>query len=152
MFAKLATGLTIALFANAAFAEVTITEPMIKEPAGAVGVAFFTATSNTNDAITGAMSDCCKALEIHRSEKINGVMSMRKISKVALPKGETVEIQPGVSGGEHLMLIGLSKPLKDGDTVNITLNFEKGISKTVAFPVVKPKAASPEAHDEHSGH
>lgn len=149
MFAKLATGLTVALFATAAFAEVTITDPMIKEPAGAVGVAFFTATSNTNDALTGAMSDCCKALELHRSEKINGVMSMRKISKVSLPKGEAVEVQPGARSGEHLMLIGLSKPLKDGDTVDITLSFEKGMTKTVSFPVVKPKAA---ASDEHSGH
>jgi copper(I)-binding protein len=41
---------------------------------------------------------------------------------VALPAGKAVQLKPG---GHHVMLMGVSKALKAGDTVPITLTIEE---------------------------
>jgi copper(I)-binding protein len=38
------------------------------------------------------------------------------------------------------MLIGLKSPLKEGDQVPLTLEFENGVEKTVVVPVRKRQA------------
>jgi copper(I)-binding protein len=50
-----------------------------------------------------------------------GVMKMRAVPKIDLPAGKTVELKPG---GYHLMLMNLERPLRDGETVPVTLVFE----------------------------
>ena len=58
MFNKLILAMLLTFFANAAVAadaSVTISDAYAQPSAGKVGVAFFTATSTTNDAITGVM-------------------------------------------------------------------------------------------------
>ena len=51
-----------------------------------------------------------------------GMMGMRKIDKLDIPAGGKVELKPG---GYHIMLIELTRELKAGDKVEITLTFEK---------------------------
>jgi hypothetical protein len=38
-------------------------------------------------------------------------------------------------GGYHIMLLGLTRDLKPGDTVNVTLTFDKAGRMTVDAPV-----------------
>jgi copper(I)-binding protein len=45
-------------------------------------------------------------------------MGMRDIDSVSIPPGQTVEFKPGAL---HIMLIGLTRPLKDGDMLPLTL-------------------------------
>ena len=53
----------------------------------------------------------------------NGVMTMRPLDKgLAIEPGKTVKLAPG---GYHLMLMDLKNPLKQGDKVPLTLEFEK---------------------------
>jgi copper(I)-binding protein len=59
--------MTLAGAAVAADASVTFTNTNARPTAGKVGVAFFTATSTKDDAIIGVKSDCCDAVEIHRT-------------------------------------------------------------------------------------
>lgn len=61
-----------------------------------------------------------------------GAMMMRPVAKIALAKGSMVELKPG---GYHVMLLGLVKPLKVGDTLKMTLTFEKAGTITVDVPV-----------------
>jgi copper(I)-binding protein len=49
-------------------------------------------------------------------------MGMREIGSLTLPAGEEVSLEPG---GYHIMLIDLAKPIEEGDTVPVTLTFEK---------------------------
>jgi len=49
------------------------------------------------------------------------VMKMRAITGLDLPAGQAVELKPG---GFHLMLMELKGPVKDGDTVPLSLVFE----------------------------
>ena len=50
------------------------------------------------------------------------MMGMREIGSLTLPAGEEVSLEPG---GYHIMLIDLAKPIEEGDTVPVTLTFEK---------------------------
>ncbi len=53
----------------------------------------------------------------------NGVMTMRPLDKGSwIEPGKTVKLAPG---GYHLMLMDLKNPLKQGDQVPLTLEFEK---------------------------
>jgi copper(I)-binding protein len=61
-----------------------------------------------------------------------GAMTMRPVSRIELPAGETVSLAPG---GLHIMLIDLAQPLTSGSTVELTLNFEQAGSRTVSVPV-----------------
>jgi len=51
-----------------------------------------------------------------------GMMGMRPVARLDIPAGGKVELKPG---GYHIMLIELTRELKVGDKVEITLTFEK---------------------------
>lgn len=51
------------------------------------------------------------------------MMGMKPVSSIALPAGEKVALEPG---GYHIMLLELAKPIKDGDSIPVTLEFENG--------------------------
>jgi hypothetical protein len=61
-----------------------------------------------------------------------GMMGMHPIEKLPLPAGATVELKPG---SFHIMLIDVTTPLKDGDTIEVTLTFEKAPPVTLTVPV-----------------
>jgi len=75
-----------------------------------------------------------KVTELHTHLNEGGVMKMRQVPAIDIKaKGEAV-LQPG---GLHVMLIDLKAPLKEGDVVPITLNFDDGSSKKVEAKVQK---------------
>jgi len=55
-------------------------------------------------------------------------MSMKPIDKIAIPANGTVQLKPG---GFHIMLIDVPTPFTAGDTIPVTLTFEKAGTKTV---------------------
>lgn len=137
--------------ALAADAKVSFSQVHARPSINGMSVAYFTVESTVNDAVTGVSSDCCKAVELHRNEKINGIMSMRRISELALKKNTPLAAQPGAAGGQHLMLIGLKQPMAEGDAVNVTFFFKKAPSQTVSVPVVVEKEADG-TKDDHQNH
>lgn len=54
------------------------------------------------------------------STTMAGAMEMQPVDKVAIPAHGKVEFKPG---GYHVMLTGLTKPLKDGDSFALRLTF-----------------------------
>ena len=66
-------------------------------------------------------SPAAKSVEIHSMAMQGDVMRMRRIDGLVLPAGGAVDLGPG---GYHLMLVGLLRPLKAGDTVALTLVVE----------------------------
>ena len=70
----------------------------------------------------------------------NGVMKMRPVAGgVEIKPGETVELKPD---GMHLMFVDLKQPLKKGEQVYATLEFEKSGRVQVRFTVEGVGAAS----------
>jgi hypothetical protein len=49
----------------------------------------------------------------------NGVMEMRQMKSINLPKGKTIQLAPG---GLHVMLFDLKQPMKQGETIPMTLD------------------------------
>jgi len=65
-------------------------------------------------------------------------MRMRPVPAIDVKaKGEAV-LKPG---GLHVMLIDLKAPMKEGDSVPITLTFDDGSSKQIDAKVVRPSPA-----------
>lgn len=83
--------------------------------------------------LTGAETPVAERVEIHRHLHREGVMSMRQVDQVVVPAGGRFEFAPG---GYHLMLIGLRRALRDGETVPLTLHGRGGQSVTAELPVV----------------
>jgi copper(I)-binding protein len=105
---------------------------------GENGAAYFMIENGTasDDTLMSASSDIASAAEVHMSMgDANGVMSMQMQEAVTIPAGEPVEFKPG---GLHVMLVNLTRDLKPGDTITLTLNF-KGIGNVVVeVPVKEP--------------
>ena len=78
--------------------------------------------SKERDALISAASNAAGAVEIHESYQHMGMMMMRPVKRIEVPAGGRVEMKPG---GFHIMLLGLRRDLKPGQTVNVTLQFQK---------------------------
>jgi copper(I)-binding protein len=95
------------------------------------------------DRLIGGSADVSAKVEVHEMAMNNGVMTMRPLDKgLAIEPGKTVKLAPG---GYHLMLTELKSPLKQGDKVPVTLQFEKAGKVNVSFDVQGVGAAAPGA-------
>jgi hypothetical protein len=88
-------------------------------PGQEVAGAFMDITSTGNAKLIGVTSPAAGKLELHSMSMDNGVMEMRQMKSIDLPKGKTIQLAPG---GLHVMLFDLKKPMKQGETVPITLD------------------------------
>lgn len=94
-------------------------------PGAKVGGGFLTIKNGggADDRLVAVESPVAGRVEIHEMAMENDVMKMRKLDDgVAIPAGETVELK---AGGLHLMFMQVSKPFAEGETVPVTLVFEK---------------------------
>ena len=100
------------------------------------------------DRLTAVSGDVAGKVEIHEMAMNNGVMTMRPLDKgLPIEPGKTVKLAPG---GLHLMLMDLKNPLKQGDKVPLTLEFEKAGKVALSLDVQGVGAPAPAGHD-HSG-
>jgi copper(I)-binding protein len=84
------------------------------------------------DALVGATTDAAATVELHETVQESGVMKMRPLPRFEVPGDGRLEMKPG---GHHIMLLGLTRDLKPGDTVSVTLTFEKAGRMSVGAPV-----------------
>ncbi|MGA7177971.1 MAG: copper chaperone PCu(A)C [Thiobacillaceae bacterium] len=92
-------------------------------PGQPVAGAFMKLTSDRNAQLVGASSPVAGMVQVHMMKMQDGVMIMREMKSLPLPKGKTVELAPG---GYHIMLMELKQPLTAGKSVPITLNVKTG--------------------------
>src|SRR5476649_69158 len=75
------------------------------------------------DRLIGGSADIAGNIQVHEMAMNNGVMTMRPLDHgLSIEPGKTVKLAPG---GYHLMMFDLKSPLKQGDQVPVTLEFEK---------------------------
>jgi periplasmic copper chaperone A len=93
------------------------------------------------DRLVGASGDVAGKLEVHEMAMDNGVMKMRPLEQgLVIEPGKTVKLAPG---GFHLMMFELKNPLKQGDKVPVTLQFEKAGKVTLSLDVQAVGAQAP---------
>ncbi len=97
---------------------------------------------NTGHALVKAMSPAARVVELHTVVHEGGMMKMRPVPRIEVPAGGETKLQPG---GLHVMLIGLTRPLREGTSVELTLRFEDGSEKKIAAPVRPVAAGMPHA-------
>jgi len=109
------------------------------------------------DRLIGGSADIADRVQIHEMATNNGVMTMRPLDNgLSIEPGKTVKLAPG---GYHLMLLDLKSPLKQGDKLPVTLEFEKAGKVKITFDVQGVGAQAPNAGGhmdmkkmpEHSG-
>ncbi|GGA88693.1 hypothetical protein GCM10011491_15620 [Brucella endophytica] len=94
------------------------------------------------DRLVAATSPAAKRVEIHEMTMENDIMKMRQLKEgIAVPAGGTVELKPG---GLHIMFMDVVKPFREGETVPVTLEFEKAGKVDVTFRVGPAGASSSE--------
>lgn len=101
------------------------------------------------DRLVAASGTVARKVELHTHIMENGVMKMRRVEGIDVPAGKTVALHPG---GYHIMLIGLHKPLKEGDRFPLTLTFRSGARETVTVEVKGIGAMGPGGASGGAGH
>ena len=104
-------------------------------PAARAGGGFVTIvnTGSTDDRLVSASSPAAAFVQLHTMTMKDGVMVMREMeSGIDIPAGKAVALKPG---GLHIMFIDAEKPFVEGETVPVTLNFEKSGTITLELPV-----------------
>jgi copper(I)-binding protein len=95
------------------------------------------------DRLIGGSGDIAGKVEVHEMAVDNGVMKMRPLDKgLTIEPGKTIKLAPG---GYHLMMFDLKGPLKQGDKLPITLEFEKAGKVQVSLDVEGVGAQGPTA-------
>jgi len=116
------------------------------------GFLSLTNTGTVEDRLISATSPISQQTQIHEMSVENDVMRMRELPDgLVIPPGETVVLEPG---GFHLMFMGLTAPVAEGDVVPVTLTFEQAGTITIELTAGGMAADAP-AHDhgamQHGG-
>lgn len=129
----------------AASAQVTVTAPWVRAtvPQQKSSGAFMQLQAAQDARLVAVRTPAAGAAEIHQMEMRGDTMKMQQVDGIDLPAGKSVNL---ASGGYHVMLLDLKRPLKAGDTVPLTLVVEGRDKKrqdiTVDVPV-RPLTYSP---------
>ena len=89
------------------------------------------------DKLVAASTAAAAKAELHTHLLENGIARMRPVDAIEVTPGSPTVLRPG---GLHVMLIGLKKPLQIGDTITVTLTFEKAGRVDVTVPVQRSAA------------
>lgn len=88
------------------------------------------------DTLLSAACDAAEMVELHQTSiSSEGVMMMEHQDSVPVPTGAETVFQPG---GLHVMLMGLTRDLKAGDVLALTLTFETAGTVQVEVEVMAP--------------
>ncbi|SFB10866.1 hypothetical protein SAMN05421688_2913 [Poseidonocella pacifica] len=138
MFAKtLVTGFVLAISAPAS-AEILIHDAYARAamPNAPTGAAFMVIenTGDTPDRLVSVGSDIAARAELHTHiDAGNGIMQMRQDPDgFEVPAGGKAILQ---RGGDHVMLMGLTAPLVQGETLTIRLEFEEAGERVIDVPI-----------------
>ena len=101
------------------------------------------------DRVLSAASPKADRVELHTHTMQDGVMKMAPAGIIEIPANGQVEFAPG---GLHLMIFGLKALPKLGDSLPVTMNFERSGSIDLEFEVGEPGQAVPAPAMDHSGH
>ena len=91
-------------------------------PGAAVGAVYLSIEGAARpDRLLGGASPRASSVELHAVDASAGVTRMRPAGAMDIPAGGRVELAPQ---GTHLMLLGLTAPLRAGESLPIALRFE----------------------------
>jgi copper(I)-binding protein len=133
--------LALALASPWSSAQTTVTDAWVRGTVAqqkATGL-FAQITSAQGGRLVSVSSPVAGVVEVHEMAMDGNVMRMRAVSGgLDLPAGKTVELKPG---GYHVMLMDLRRPLKEGDSVDLTLVIESADKQRQTLQIKAPVRA-----------
>jgi len=143
----------LALLPGFALAEVEVRDPWVAEgPPAATALAGYMQLRNPDAqprALVGGSSPEFGRVELHQTVQQGDIVRMVALERIEIPAQGEVALQPG---GNHVMLIAPVKPLKAGDTVSLTLEFDDGSRQTLTLPVRKRPVGHGHHHERAHDH
>jgi copper(I)-binding protein len=120
-------------------------------PGARTGGAYFPVRNpgKAADRLTRVASPAARVVEIHSMTMDGTLMKMRPVAGIDIPGGGEVALG---SGGYHVMLIDLTRPLVAGDKVPLMLTFERAGTVDVVADVEPAGARGAAARDAGHGH
>lgn len=148
---KLFAGMLLAMSASAWAGEVQVNDAWARAtaPGQDSAAVAMRIVSQKDGAIVSVSSDAAASAEIHSMVHEGGMMKMRALE--ALPLKAKQEVALGADGN-HLMLIGLKKPLKEGESValNVTVRFADKKQEVVKVTAaIRPLTQTGHQHMHH---
>lgn len=113
---------------------IRVIDPYVRRSVTRTSAAYLTLESadTVEHTLVGISSDAAGVVEIHTMvQGPRGVMQMRPLPQLVIAPGAKVTLAPG---GDHIMLIDLKGPLKEG-SVTLVLRFEDGATMSVVAPI-----------------
>ena len=106
------------------------------------------------DRLVGGRVSFAKKVEIHEMKMDGDVMRMREIEGgLVIPSDGMAYLK---KGGNHMMVMGLSEPIKLDGAYEVTFSFEKAGDITVPAVVISLSGKAKQDHShkdhDHSGH
>ena len=110
--------------------------------------------SDTDDRLIGVSSDIAKRVELHTHKDMGeGVMKMMEVEEgFVIPAGGMHGL---ARGGDHVMFMGLTQEMVQGESVEVTLTFEEAGDMVVQIPVDSERqdhGAMKHGEMDHSDH
>lgn len=85
------------------------------------------------DRLIAAATPAARMVHLHVGQIQRGVSRMRPAEELEVPAHGVLQLR---AGGDHLMVMGLPRPLQAGTTLTLTLTFENAGDLKVTVPVV----------------
>lgn len=129
------------LSASASAAELSFEDAWIRAtPPGVKTAAGYVTIKNDGapDRLVGARGNAAQQTEIHTTVQRNGLMEMVHLEALAVLSDQSTKLEPG---GNHIMFIGISRPFAPGETVPVTLVFERAGAIQIEFAVRDARVA-----------
>ena len=120
---KTILALSALLLSSTAFAQsdLIIENPYARAtPPNATNSAIFMTIKNTGNedrTLVSASTSIANKVELHTVIKTDGMMKMREVNAIEVPKNKEVMLQPG---GLHIMLFDLTQPLTEDEFIDVT--------------------------------
>jgi periplasmic copper chaperone A len=146
------TGLALALIVGSSFAqaEVRLVDGWIPEaaPGSRIFAGYLTLENTGSEArsLVRLSSLHFARVELHRTVLVDGLARMEALSRLDLPDGERLTMQPG---GYHLMLIDPETPLGRGEKVEITVEYDDRSVQRLLLEVRPRPDTGPTDHRHH---
>ena len=119
----------------------TISDAWARPTAGRTpnGAAYLTIANHGQNAdrLVSAKSPASAKVELHTILTEGSVKKMRPVKAIEIEPGKIVELKPG---GFHVMLLGLKAPLALGQTIPLTVTFERAGTATVEVTIRQGEA------------
>ncbi len=132
-------------------ADVTVSDAWARAtmPGQKVSAAYMRIVAGEDARLVSASSPVVPRVEVHEMKMDGGVMRMREVKALDLPKGKTVALEPG---GYHIMLMNLAKPIAAGDRVPLSLVIESGGARQTVEVQAEARAPGRTAPAQHHSH